>query len=212
MLSIYTLKPRFQSMLRPLVTGLVKRGWTANQVTAATMLLCLIAGIAMTALHANQLILCIYPLVFMLRMMLNAIDGMMAREHDQKTPLGAMLNEIGDVLGDGFLYLPLAHFLGELPLLVVFVVMLGVLGEVAGLSAVLAGASRRYDGPFGKSDRALFFGILCLMVAFGIPGHAHLMTVLLELAVAASLLTMLNRIRAALAEIKAASIKADENA
>jgi CDP-diacylglycerol--glycerol-3-phosphate 3-phosphatidyltransferase len=33
-------------------------------------------------------------------MALNAIDGMLAREHDMQSPLGAMLNELGDVLSD----------------------------------------------------------------------------------------------------------------
>jgi CDP-diacylglycerol--glycerol-3-phosphate 3-phosphatidyltransferase len=28
------------------------------------------------------------------------------------------------------------------------------------------GGERRYDGPMGKSDRALVFGLLCLLVLF----------------------------------------------
>ena len=52
--------------------------------------------------------LLILPAVLFLRMALNAMDGMLAREHGQKTSLGALLNELGDVIADAGLYLPLA--------------------------------------------------------------------------------------------------------
>ena len=55
-----------------------------------------------------QLPLLLLPLVLFLRMALNAIDGMMAREFGQKSRLGAVLNELGDVLSDACLYLPFA--------------------------------------------------------------------------------------------------------
>ena len=38
-------------------------------------------------------------------MALNAIDGMLAREFNQKSRLGGYLNEITDVVSDGALYL-----------------------------------------------------------------------------------------------------------
>jgi phosphatidylglycerophosphate synthase len=39
-------------------------------------------------------------------MTLNAINGMLARECHQQSRLGAILNELGDVLSDIALYLP----------------------------------------------------------------------------------------------------------
>ena len=41
-------------------------------------------------------------------MALNALDGMLAREFNQKSRLGAVLNELGDVVSDTALYLPIA--------------------------------------------------------------------------------------------------------
>ena len=41
-------------------------------------------------------------------MALNAIDGMLAREFNQKSRLGGYLNEITDVVSDAALYLPFA--------------------------------------------------------------------------------------------------------
>ena len=39
--------------------------------------------------------------------------------------------------------------------------------EMAGALAPMVGAARRYDGPMGKSDRALVFGVLGLYVGAG---------------------------------------------
>ena len=72
---------------------------------------------------------------------------------------------------------------------------------MAGVVAVQVGASRRYDGPVGKSDRAFAFGLLALLLGSGIqPGYwvnAALVVVALG-----TLLTVLNRCRKALAEIQ----------
>lgn len=43
-------------------------------------------------------------------MTLNALDGMLARECNQKTRLGAILNETGDVISDIVLYLPFLFY------------------------------------------------------------------------------------------------------
>jgi CDP-diacylglycerol--glycerol-3-phosphate 3-phosphatidyltransferase len=104
-------------------------------------------------------------------MALNAIDGMLAREHGQKSRLGALLNEIGDVVADAALYLPLALVPGFDPRLAVGIVVLAVLSEMTGVLGPTIGASRRYDGPMGKSDRAFVFGLLALLLGLGVrPG------------------------------------------
>jgi CDP-diacylglycerol---glycerol-3-phosphate 3-phosphatidyltransferase len=95
-----------------------------------------------------------------LRMALNAVDGMLAREHNQKSRLGAVLNELCDVLSDAALYLPLALVAGFDPALIVVIVLLATVSEMTGVLMQTLGASRRYDGPMGKSDRAFVFGAL----------------------------------------------------
>ncbi len=54
----------------------------------------------------NTLLFWLLPLVLFVRMALNAIDGMMAREFGQASKLGAYLNEIGDIVSDVALILP----------------------------------------------------------------------------------------------------------
>ena len=103
------------------------------------------------------------PPVLFVRMALNAIDGMLAREFAQKSALGAVLNELGDVVSDTALYLSFATIAGVNAALVGLVVAIAIMTEMAGVVAIQIGASRRYDGPFGKSDRAVFFGALALL-------------------------------------------------
>jgi len=157
MASVYNLKPRFQGLLRPLSNRLAAAGVTPNQVTLAAMMLSLAAGTVVALFPDRRWPLLLIPLVLFLRMALNAIDGMLAREHAMQSRLGAILNELGDVVSDAALYLPLCWVPGLSPVLVVAVVLVAIIGEMTGVVAVQIGASRRYDGPMGKSDRALVF-------------------------------------------------------
>src|SRR5262245_6396144 len=194
MASIYELKPRFQNLLRPVTRSLAERGITANQVTVGAAVLSLLAGAWVSWQPGASLPLLCIPLVLFVRMALNAIDGMLAREHAMKSDLGAFLNELGDVVSDAALYLPLALIEGVLGALVVIAVVLGIVGELAGVLAVQIGGERRYDGPLGKSDRAFVFGALSLAFGVGISGGMWLTVVLLAVN-ALAIVTIVNRVQ-----------------
>jgi CDP-diacylglycerol--glycerol-3-phosphate 3-phosphatidyltransferase len=199
MVSIYDLKPTFQARLRPLADGLAKRGITANQVTVAAFLLSLAAGALLLIWPGATVPLLLVPVVLFIRMALNAIDGMLAREHGQKSDLGALLNELGDLLSDAALYLPFAAIPGVSAILVVTAVVLAGASELAGTAALLIGAARRYDGPMGKSDRAFAFGAIAFLLGLGARAGLWLDLLFLVIVVLL-LLTIANRIRGALAE------------
>jgi CDP-diacylglycerol--glycerol-3-phosphate 3-phosphatidyltransferase len=195
--SIYDLKPRFQALLRPLVGTLARAGVTANQVTLGAALLSIVTGALNARWPGSARVLLLVPLVLFLRMALNAIDGMLAREHHQQSRLGAILNELGDVVSDSALYLPLALVPGLDPRLVVLAVVVAIIGEMTGVVAIQIGATRRYDGPMGKSDRAFWFGLLALLLGVGVaPGWWG--TALLALIAGLGLVTIVNRARRAL--------------
>jgi CDP-diacylglycerol--glycerol-3-phosphate 3-phosphatidyltransferase len=197
--SIYALKPAFQALLRPASRALVRAGATPNQVTLAAAVLSVAAGAFVAARPHDVRSLLVLPGVLLVRMALNALDGMMAREHGLATPLGALLNELGDVVADAVLYLPLALVPGFPPALVVAVVLLGVIAEMSGVVAVQIGGARRYDGPMGKSDRAFVIGALGLLVGLGVPRGSWI-DVVLAVVVGLAVLTVLNRARKGLRE------------
>ena len=161
MVSLYELKPRFQALLRPLVARLHRWGVTANAVTLfALALSCALGQVLFWAPSPRLFVL--LPAAMFLRMALNAVDGMLAREFGHQSPLGAYLNELTDVVSDAALYLP---FVAVAPFgwgSVGAVIFLSALSEMTGVLGLMVGAARRYDGPMGKSDRAFVFGALGL--------------------------------------------------
>jgi len=194
-MSLYALKPRFQALLRPQVNRLAASGVTANKVTLAAALGYILLGLLLVWSGGHALLFLLVPVWLLLRMALNAVDGMLAREHAQQSRLGGYLNEMGDVVSDAALYAPFALVAPFGPGWVGVVIVLSVISEFAGV----LGSTRRYDGPLGKSDRALVFGALGLWIALGAPlpdVAAWLMPLLSALLV----WTIVNRIRAGLAE------------
>jgi CDP-diacylglycerol--glycerol-3-phosphate 3-phosphatidyltransferase len=198
-LTIYSLKPRFQELLRPLTRRMHAAGITANQVTIAACLLSVLVGVVLAVGAQYRRLFLLLPGWLLVRMALNAIDGMLARELGHKSALGAFLNELTDVISDTALLLPFAfvpHF-GWLE--VTLVAMLAALTEMTGTIAVMTGASRRYDGPMGKSDRAFALSALGLALGLGMqpsPWQAAIFPALAALLVA----TIVNRVRGALRE------------
>ncbi len=195
--SIYDLKPAFQNLLRPLVRGLARAGATPNHVTIAALVLSFAIGALIAWRPAARWPLLLLPAALLVRMALNALDGMMARELGMASRLGAVLNELGDVLSDVALYLPLALVPGVPWAPAVLAVVLAVVSEMAGVVAVQIGAARRYDGPMGKSDRAFVFGALALALGLGAPAGAWV-AALLWVVVALLAVTIWNRARRAL--------------
>lgn len=197
MASIYDIKPKFQALLRPVTQRLATAGVTANQVTIAAMLMSIGHGLLIAFAPWQRLWLLLLPVTLFLRMALNAVDGMLAREHNQKTRLGAMLNELSDVVSDAALYLPFALVAPLSPLAAVIAVVLAGLSEMAGVVGQTIGGIRRYDGPMGKSDRAFAYGLLAFLLALGFGGtmwtHLYQWAIVLLLAV-----TIWNRARKAL--------------
>jgi CDP-diacylglycerol--glycerol-3-phosphate 3-phosphatidyltransferase len=203
MASIYDIKPAFQNLLRPTTRALAAAGVTANQVTILAAILSCAVGACIALRPEARWPLLVLPGFLFFRMALNAIDGMLAREHGMKSRLGAMLNEVGDVVADSALYLPLALVPGFSLWLIVAITLLAVISEMTGVVAIQIGATRRYDGPMGKSDRAFVFGLVSLLAGLGVPTHPWL-TWLLAAVCALLVMTIMNRARRALAEKLAA--------
>ncbi len=203
MASLYDFKPWFQSTLRPITGWLARAGATANGITVAALVMSTFFGMTFFLSAGARPVLLLLPLILLIRMALNAIDGMLAREHGQKTDRGFFLNELTDVAADAALYLPFAILPGASAMLVVFAVGVSGLAELAGVLALGVGAARRYDGPFGKSDRALAFGALAFLLAF-FDFTPILLNAIFGLFIGLGTLTIFRRVNRALIESEAA--------
>lgn len=200
MITVYQLKPRFQSILRPMVRSCAGAGITANSVTLAAMLVSLALGATLGAAGGQRALFLLLPLWMFLRMALNAIDGMLAREFGQKSALGAYLNELSDVISDAALYLPFVAIAPFSWSSVGAVVFLSAVSEMAGVLGPMIGAERRYDGPMGKSDRAFVFGALGLWVGLA-PSLPDWIFWLMPVIAAAIVLNIFNRVRGGIASV-----------
>jgi CDP-diacylglycerol---glycerol-3-phosphate 3-phosphatidyltransferase len=163
MISVYQLKPAFQNLLQPALRILHKFGVTANQLTVAAILLSIGLGLMFLKYQTHAIILLLLPLGLLLRMALNALDGMMARQFQMQSKLGEVLNEVGDVLSDLAIILPLVIIPGVKLWVIVLFGLQAVVNEFAGLLGRALGGARRYEGPMGKSDRALLIGLYCIV-------------------------------------------------
>jgi CDP-diacylglycerol--glycerol-3-phosphate 3-phosphatidyltransferase len=193
--TLYALKPAFQARLRPLADRLAGAGVTANQITLLAAGLSLATGMVVAVFAAHPAVFLLMPVVLFVRMALNAIDGMLAREHAQASKLGMYLNELCDVVSDLALILAFAALFPAWGV-VAFAIM-AVIVEFAGVLGIAAGAKRDYAGPFGKSDRALALGVIGALIAFGLWPAALTPLVFPALATL-SLATAINRIRSGL--------------
>ncbi|WP_367103433.1 alpha/beta fold hydrolase [uncultured Psychrobacter sp.] len=197
-MSLYQLKSQFQNQLRPISNELVKWGVTANQVTVIAVLIS--AGTAYiiatidgckhsdnkNKLHSNKTTWLILPVTLFCRMALNAIDGMMAREHGQASKLGAVLNEAGDIIADTLLIASLHSHINKTSTAQITahqpeylfkssntslnaVNILSTITELIAIFSLVTTDERANQGPLGKSDRALELGILGTLAALGAP-------------------------------------------
>lgn len=168
MISIYKIKPKFQQLLLPVLKSFHNIGISANQITIASILLSLAIGVAFWFAGSNKYLFLALPIGLFIRMALNALDGMMARTYNQQTKKGEILNEIGDVISDLFIFFPLLLFERDNLYLIVIFLCLSIINEFAGILGKVVSKIRQYDGPMGKSDRAFVMGIYGLLSFFSI--------------------------------------------
>jgi CDP-diacylglycerol---glycerol-3-phosphate 3-phosphatidyltransferase len=190
----------FQMLFRPAANSMARAGITANQVTASTIIISIIAGTAGLAWPGLRWPWIAILSVLFIRLAFNHIDGMLAREHGMATPLGGILNELSDVISDIVLFLPLAAISDIAPWPVFLAVLFGVLTEMAGVVGLAIGASRREDGPLSKKPRGICFSIIMLSIIIsGSPGGW--MNIFLIALLPLMVLTIINRVTAAIREV-----------
>jgi CDP-diacylglycerol--glycerol-3-phosphate 3-phosphatidyltransferase len=165
--SLTFLKPRFKRFLMPFSARLARVGLVANQVTTVSIVGSLIMGGMLSLFHSHSILFGLLPVWLLVRMACATIDGTLAIDFGQKSRLGGILNEVGDVVSDVALLLPLVSVEPFTASSVGAVVILTIASEVAGILGPVIGGSRRVDGPMGKADRGIALGVLGLSICGG---------------------------------------------
>lgn len=160
-MSIYLLKPWFRQKLSGVTARLRHIGVTPNQITITALVLSILysASLYVSSIFHLYYLYLFFPLFAIIRMALNAIDGLMASEYDMKTPLGMILNEVGDIVSDFCLMLAFIYSC-SLPLIVFIFIILTICSEVVGILGLAISQVRHYEGPMGKSDRIFVLSLM----------------------------------------------------
>ena len=192
-LSTYSLKTRFQALLRPVLDTLVHYGVTANQITLVSAALCILYSLLLVMPVTQKLFLLLLPLFLLLRMALNALDGMVASSTNTRSNRGLVYNELGDVVSDLCLFAAFVFMLDQYYMLWILVMVLGLLAEFISVVLVTAKIQRPNQGPFAKSDRAVFLGVFALLLLT--TSNDTIIGFYIGLGVVLGLLTVFNRLR-----------------
>ena len=166
---LYSLKPAFVRSLKHVERHLIAKGVSADRVTSWALPVGIAAGVALAAATWSRWWLIAVPILTLVRMALNALDGSIARQTGTEHTAGAISNEIVDRIGDGCLIAG-AYFLVDHRL-----VTIALLGSLASeYMSVLGWAvhgNRRFVG-MGKPDRATAISVGALVAIFWMPGLA----------------------------------------
>ena len=139
---------------------------TPNSITIFSVFFSFLLSYFFFQAMENKIYFLFVALGLLIRMMLNALDGMMARTYNLQSKIGEALNEIGDIVSDTAIYFPLIFFASlKLEIAIIFIV-LAIINEFCGLISKIISNTRRYDGPMGKSDRAFLIGLICVISYF----------------------------------------------
>ena len=166
MISIYKIKPKFQQLLKPLLKLLRRFGISPNSITIFSIFFSFVISYFFWNASDNSLYFLVVAFGLLLRMMLNALDGMMARIYKLQSKIGEILNEVGDITSDVAIYFPLIIFSSLSIEIAIIFILLSIVNEFCGLIAKVISGERRYDGPMGKSDRAFLIGVICIVYYF----------------------------------------------
>jgi len=165
-MDLYATKRAINRRLAPLIDRLARTGVAPDALTLAAVPVALLGGLALLASTVVPAALLAVPPLVGLRLLLNLLDGQLARHTGRSHPRGELYNEVGDRLADVALLAPVAFLPGALPEVVLLGVLGALVGSFVGVSAQAAGGERLYRGVLSKPGRMLLLAAFSLLVLF----------------------------------------------
>lgn len=197
---LYRLKPASQALVRPLERLAVRTGISADTLTLLAVPVAAFGGACLALSAAIPWLLLAVPVLAALRLVLNLLDGMVARSTGSTHPMGEVWNELGDRLADVLFIGGLAFVPGVDPRLALGAVAAALLASYAGITSRAAGAARQYGGLMSKPGRMVALG-LAAPLAF-VAGDPVWLVIAAVVICVGSLITLGQRVGAARAELE----------
>ena len=197
-MNLYATKAAFNARLVPLVDRLAATGVAPDAVTLVAVPVAVLAGACLLASPAVPALLLLVPVLAGLRLVLNLLDGNLARRTNRMHARGELYNEVGDRVADVAFLAPVAFLPGASMPVVLLGVLVGMLASYVGITTRAAGGARIYRGILSKPGRMVLLGT-CAVAAFAAGPSAW--TVFGPLLLAGTLLTLAERLVVALRQL-----------
>ena len=165
--------------MKPIVNFLYKMNIKPNQVTIVACILSIMIGVIFYFNHDSTWIYIVIPIFMFVRMALNAVDGVLAKDFNLQSGLGKYLNELTDVISDAALFLPFILVVSPHSETVIIFILLTIISELAGVMVDNISGNRHYSGPWAKRDRAFLIGAISVLLIFWHPLTQYLWIVFL---------------------------------
>ncbi len=168
-MDLYSTKSSIVGRLTPLLAWLERRQVSPDAVTLAAVPVAIAGGACLLMSPAAPPILILVPIACASRLVLNLLDGALARRTGRMHARGELFNELADRVADVALLVPVAFLPGAQR----ETVLLGVLGSVfasfAGLAPRAAGGERIYRGILSKPGRMVLLSTFAIIVLIAGP-------------------------------------------
>jgi phosphatidylglycerophosphate synthase len=150
---LYRSKSAIAHGLDPIVARLERLGVSPDAVTLAAIPVGCVAGALLLLSPTAPVALLGVPALAALRLILNLLDGALARRTGRMHPRGELYNELGDRLADVAFLAPVAFLPGADRTTVLLGVVGAIFASYAGVVPRAAGGERIYRGVLSKPGR-----------------------------------------------------------
>jgi phosphatidylglycerophosphate synthase len=148
--------------LEPAVAWLARRGVSPDAVTLAAIPVGVVAGALLLLSPGIPAVLLAVPFLAAMRLVLNLLDGALARHTGRMHALGELYNELGDRLADIAFLAPVAFLPGADRTTVLLGVAGALFASFAGIVPRAAGGERIYRGILSKPGRMILLSVFAL--------------------------------------------------
>lgn len=191
-MDLYATKAAILARLDPLVGRLAASTTvTPDRLTLAAVPVAIIGGCCLLASTAVPVILLAVPVLATTRLVLNLLDGAVARRSGRIHARGELYNEVGDRAADIAFLAPVAFLPGASAPVVLLGVLAAVMASFVGLAAKAAGGERLYRGILSKPGRMVLLSV-CAVAA--IPVGPPAWTVFGPVLLVGAILTLIERL------------------